>query len=334
MNRRQPPSDEQQTSAPAKAARAVLMIRPAAFGRNEVTRPTNRFQSPKEIVDPQRAAAAAVAEFDNCVTALRARGVDVHVFEGRTTTTLPDEVFPNNWITTHPDGMAVLYPMMAWNRRQERRRDILEQLQQQADGFRIDRLIDLSPLEEQNLFLEGTGSLVFDHANRLAYACLSPRTHADALREFARQADFDVVHFLAQDGDGHAIYHTNVMMSVGETFAIICAESIPAVDERLRILTRLERSGREIIEFGLNQLSTFVGNMLQLRTGESHVIAMSRKAYASLTDSQRLALGRHGEFVVADIPTIEACGGGSVRCMLAELLTPRKQQPAGTILVD
>jgi len=334
MNRRQPPSDEQQTTVPAEAARAVLMIRPAAFGRNEVTRPTNRFQSPKDIVDPQRAAAAAVTEFDNCVAALRSRGIDVQVFEGRTTTTLPDEVFPNNWISTHPDGTAVLYPMMAWNRRQERRRDILEQLQQQADGFRIDRLIDLSPLEEQNRFLEGTGSLVFDHANRMAYACLSPRTHIEALREFSRQVDFDVVQFQAQDVDGHAIYHTNVMMSVGETFAIVCAEAIPAVDERLKILTRLERSGREIIEFGLGQLPAFVGNIIQLRAGNSHIIALSRRAYAGLSDTQRQMLGRHGEFVVVNVPTIEACGGGSVRCMLAELLTPRKQQPAGTVIVD
>jgi hypothetical protein len=300
------------------------MVRPAAFGRNDVTRPSNKFQSDRIGDDPERVAADAVAEFDGFVAALERHGVEVHLFAGRTTSTLPDEVFPNNWITTHPDGTAVLYPMMAWNRRQERRRDILEQLQQQRHGFRIDRLIDLSPLEERGSFLEGTGSLVLDHRNRLAYACLSPRTHIDALREFARRVDYDVVTFKACDPDGHAIYHTNVMMSLGEKFALVCLDAIPAVDERFRVLTRLERSGREVIEIGSDQLRAFVGNLLQLKAGRSKIIVLSRQAHAGLTEPQREALARHGELVAADIGTIEAAGGGSVRCMLAELFLPRK----------
>jgi hypothetical protein len=310
------------------------MVRPAAFGRNEVTRPTNRFQSAQPDRHPDRTAAVAILEFDACVATLRARGIDVQVCPGRTTMTLPDEVFPNNWISTHPDGTTVLYPMLAWNRRHERRRDVLEQLQQQAEGYRIDRLVDLSPLENDNCFLEGTGSLVFDHGNRIGYACLSPRTHVDALKEFVRQADYDVVHFNTEDADGHAIYHTNVMLSIGETFALICAEAIPAVDERLRVLTRLERSGREVIEFSRNQLRFFVGNLLQLRVGDRHLIALSRRAFVGLRDEQREALGRHGELVKIDVGTIEAHGGGSVRCMLAELLLPRKTQPEGTIVLD
>jgi hypothetical protein len=268
------------------------------------------------------------------VAALRARGIDVQVFPGRTTTALPDEVFPNNWISTHPDGTAVLYPMMAWNRRDERRRDILEQLQKQSEGFRIDRLVDLSPLERDNCFLEGTGSLVLDHTSRLGYACLSPRTHVEALKEFVRRADYDVVHFLANDAEGHAIYHTNVMLSIGEGFALVCADAIPAVDERLRVLTRLERSGREVIQFDIDQLRSFVGNLIQLRADERRFIALSRQARAALKDSQLEALSRHGELVTLDVRTIEANGGGSVRCMLAELLLPRKTQPEGTIVLD
>ena len=334
MSRSQPSRAESSDRGTQTAANAVLMIRPAAFGRNEVTRPTNRFQTAAEDPVPERTASVAVLEFDAAVATLRARGIDVQVFPGRTTTALPDEVFPNNWISTHPDGTAVLYPMFAWNRRDERRRDILEKLQKQAEGFRIDRVVDLSPLEKENCFLEGTGSLVFDHGNRIGYACLSSRTHVEALKEFVRQAEYDVVHFNAQDHDGHAIYHTNVMLSIGEEFALICADAIPKVEERLRILTRLERSGREIIQFSVDQLHSFVGNLLQLRAGERKFIALSRQARAALRDDQLEALSRHGELLTLDVRTIEANGGGSVRCMLAELLMPRKTQPEGTIVLD
>lgn len=300
------------------------MIRPHAFRGNEVTRPTNRFQADSDGGDAQCIADAATAEFDSVVAALRTYGIHIQLFHGRTTTVLPDEVFPNNWISTHPDGTAVLYPLMAWNRRPERRRDILEYLQQQAEGFRIDRLVDLTHLEEKNFFLEGTGSLAFDHANRLAYACLSPRTHVNALRAFARQADFDVVTFNAQDRNGHAIYHTNVVLSVGERFAVVCLDAIPAVDERLRVLTRLERSGREVIEISLDQVHNFAGNLIQLRSAGQCIIALSSRARNSLDEAQIEALQRHGKLVSVDVRTIELLGGGSVRCMLAELLLPRK----------
>ena len=316
--------------ASTDAARAVLMIRPTAFGRNEVTRPTNPFQSAAPDRDPEQTAAVALKEFDLCVAMLRKHGIDVQLHAGRTTSQLPDEIFPNNWISTHPDGTAVLYPMMAWNRRQERRRDILEQLQQQTDGFRIDRLIDLSRLEDKNCFLEGTGSLVFDHGSRLAFASLSPRTHTDALRAFGRETKYGIITFNAKDRNGHAIYHTNVMMSLGEEFAVVCLESIAAVDERLRLLTRLERSGREVIEVRMTQLSSFCGNLIQLRSGEKRIIVMSRQAFAGLDERQLEALRRHGELVTVDIRTIESYGGGSIRCMLAELLLPRKVIPVGT----
>jgi hypothetical protein len=325
---------EDADAASNDAARAVLMIRPAAFGRNEVTRPTNPFQATTANADPDRIADVAVKEFDAAAATLRRHGIDVQEHAGRTTTRLPDEVFPNNWISTHPDGTVVLYPMMAWNRRQERRRDILEQLQQQAEGFRIDRLIDLSHLEQEGTFLEGTGSLVFDHASRLAFAGLSPRTHTAALRAFGRATDYGIVTFDARDSQGLAIYHTNVMMSVGEAFAVVCLDSIAAVDERLRLLTRLERSGREVIEIRVDQLKSFCGNLLQLRSGDRRLIVLSRQAYAAFDDRQLEALQRHGELVTVNIRTIETNGGGSIRCMLAELFLPRKTVPGGTISVD
>jgi hypothetical protein len=324
MRRSTVSTDDDSKGAPHEAARAVLMIRPAAFTRNEVTRPTNQFQSQAPDENPERTADAASKEFDLCAAALRRSGIDVQVFPGRTTTQLPDEVFPNNWITTHPDGTVVLYPLMAWNRRQERRRDILESLQQQAEGFRIDRLIDLTHLETKNCFLEGTGSLVFDHGNRLAYACLSPRTHTNALREFGRATGYGIITFNGRDRSGHAIYHTNVMMSVGEEFALVCLDSVAAVDERFRLLTRLERSGREVIELREDQLRSFCGNLIQLRAGEAPIIALSRQARAGLDDDQAEALARHGKLVTVDLRTIETFGGGSARCMLAEIFLPRK----------
>jgi hypothetical protein len=320
--------------APKDAARAVLMIRPTAFARNEVTRPTNPFQSGPPGYDPEQIAAVAVKEFDAAVATLRKHGIDVQACGGRTTSQLPDEVFPNNWISTHPDGTAVLYPMMAWNRRQEKRRDILEQLQQQAEGFRIDRLIDLSHLEEESSFLEGTGSLVFDHGSQVAFACLSPRTHTSALRAFGRATDYGIVTFNARDSHGQAIYHTNVMLSLGEQFGVACLDSIDAVDERLRLLTRLERSGREIIEIRIDQLSAFCGNLIQLRSADKRILVMSRQAFRAFDDRQLEALGRHGELVTVDVRTIELYGGGSIRCMLAELFLPRKSVPVGTCPTD
>jgi hypothetical protein len=317
-------------SNPAHPASAVLMIRPAAFSNNAVTQPTNRFQNARERLDAGQLARAAVREFDALVAALCVHGIDVYAFPGRTTSKLPDEIFPNNWLTTHPDGMAVIYPLLAWNRRQERRRDILEQLQLQTDGFRISRVVDLSFLEANDQYLEGSGSLVFDHANQLAYANLSPRTHVEALKTFARKADYDVIVFDARDRDGQAIYHTNVMMALGQSFAVICLESIAAADQRFRVLGRLERSGREVINITQDQLHSFVGNMLELRGSKGNVIVLSQQAHAALTEMQIEALERHASLVPVAVDTIEANGGGSVRCMLAELFLPRKARMRGS----
>ena len=334
MHPSSPPSDKGPEQTTAEAARSVLMIRPSGFRCNEVTRPTNKFQMTGADRKPKRTSILAQKEFDACATSLKANGIDVQQFEGRTTSDLPDEVFPNKWISTHQDGTAVLYPMMAWNRREERRRDILEKLQKQAYGFRIDRLIDLSHLEQSNHFLEGTGSLVFDHRNRIAYACMSPRTHVEALREFGRATDYGIVTFDGKDQSGHAIYHTNVMMSLGEEFAFICLEAIAEVKERFRLLTRLERAGREVIEIRLDQLGSFCGNLLQLRNDNERIIVLSSQARAALDDRQAEKLSRHGRLLTVHLKTIETHGGGSARCMLADLHLPRKVHLEGAQRIE
>jgi hypothetical protein len=300
------------------------MVRPAAFSRNEVTRPSNRFQTGDADADPGQLARTAVLEFDHLVARLARYGVEVHTFEGRTTTALPDEVFPNNWISTHADGTAVLYPLMAWNRRPERRRDIVDELQQRGGGFRIDQIVDLSDLEAGGHFLEGTGSVVLDRVNRIGYACLSPRTHTEALRQFARRLDYGIVTFEAGDRDGHAIYHTNVMMALGERFAVVCLEAIREVEERFRVVKRLEGAGREVVELSLDQVHAFAGNLIELKGKTGNIIVLSKRAAASLSTRQKDALRRHGKLVSVSVNTIESFGGGSVRCMLAEIFLPKK----------
>jgi hypothetical protein len=312
------PAPEPQTAA------AVLMIRPAAFSRNEVTRPSNRFQSADAGADPEQVTRTAVLEFDHLVTRLRRHGIDVQVFDGRTTTPLPDEVFANNWLTTHADGTVVLYPLMAWNRRPERRRDVIDELQQRADGYRIDQIIDLSSLENENHFLEGTGSLVLDRANRIGYACISPRTHVEALKEFGRRLDYGIVTFDARDRDGHVIYHTNVMMSLGERFAVVCLAAIPDTEDRFRVLKRLETTGREVVELTFDQMHAFAGNLLELKGAAGSIIVLSTRAAKSLTRPQKDTLRRYGKLVTSSLNAIETYGGGSVRCVLAEIFLEKK----------
>lgn len=304
----------------AQSMDAVLMIRPARFASNPETHASNRFQAPRAAAP--EAAAAARAEHDGLAAALARAGIDVHVFEGRASPVCPDEVFPNNWLSCHADGAVVLYPMLAPNRRLERRLELVDALAQR--GFAIDRVIDLSGLEQDERFLEGTGSLVLDRAHRIAYAARSPRTHEEAVAIFAERLGYDTVLFDARDMGGHAIYHTNVLMSVGTRFAIVCAE---AIDERERsdVLERLASTGKEIVEIGYAELAAFAGNLLELRGAHGPVIALSRRALDSLDARTRRALERHGELVAAPVHTIETLGGGSVRCMLCEVALPRRE---------
>lgn len=301
----------------------VLMIRPMHFAGNAQTAESNRFQDSSAQLDDAAVQTQALAEFDVLVATLRDAGIRVHVFNDTPEPPKPDAVFPNNWVSFHADGTLVLYPMLAPNRRLERRMDVLQTLSEQ--GFRIQQTIDLSVHEQSQQYLEGTGSLVLDRINRVAYACLSPRTDIDVLGEFAQRLDYELVIFNANDAFGRPIYHTNVLMAVGTRFAVLCVEAI-AAHERDAVLHALRTTGHEVIEITLEQMTGFAGNVLELRStsGQLHV-AMSQRAFAAFTPPQRQHLTNlAGPVLCSAIPTIERLGGGSVRCMLAELFLPTK----------
>ncbi len=302
-----------------QTAGAVLMIRPAHFAANPDTAASNRFQASAR--SNRDVAARAAREFDALAVALAAAGVRVHAFAGLRDVELPDEVFPNNWVSFHADGTVVLYPLLAPNRRRERRPELIDWLRDEH-GYRVERVVDLTPLEQHGQYLEGTGSLVLDRVNRLAYACRSPRTHDAALAEIGRALGYEIQPFDATDRDGHAVYHTNVLLSIGTRFAAVCSAALRDEAERRRIVARLAEH-RQVIDLSFEQLHSFAGNLLELRAGESPVIALSAAALASLQGPQRRSLEAHGDLVVADVGTIERHGGGSVRCMLAEVALPR-----------
>lgn len=301
----------------------VLMIRPASFCANLQTAKTNRFQNPD--ADEASAQAAAAAEFDSLANVLSKAGARVHLFEDTPHPETPDALFPNNWVSFHADATTTLYPMLAENRRLERRIDILQHLS--ATGFRTKRVVDLTTNEQDGIFLEGTGSMVLDRTNRIAFAGLSPRTHLDALGEFAQQLDYDLVTFDTADAQGAPIYHTNVLMSIGRNFAIVCAEAIKS-DQRSNVLDALETTGRNVIEISLTQMSNFAGNVLELASATGgHFVAMSSRAEKSLLPAQIERLNAlSGRVVSSPIPTIETLGGGSVRCMLAEIHLPHAKR--------
>ena len=302
-----------------QTAGAVLMIRPAHFAANPETAASNRFQAPAQT--DRDAAARAAREFDGLAVALAAAGVRVHAFAGARHADLPDEVFPNNWVSFHEDGTAVLYPLLAPNRRRERRPELIDALRKEH-GYRVTRIIDLTALEQKRQYLEGTCSVVLDRVNRVAYACRSARTHDAALAELGRALGYETQPFAAADRDGHAVYHTNVLLSIGTRFAVVASRAVSDEAERRRILARLAEH-REVIDLSFEQLHSFAGNILELRADDAPVIALSASALASLRGPQRRALEAHGELVVADVGTIEKHGGGSVRCMLAEVALPR-----------
>ncbi|HEX4971577.1 MAG TPA: arginine deiminase-related protein [Burkholderiales bacterium] len=307
-----------------QSAADILMIRPVRFGGNPETLASNRFQAPQPALADSAAQSAAAAEFDGLVAALRGAGVIVHVIDDTPEPHTPDSLFPNNWVSFHADGSVVLYPMLAPNRRAERRNDVLEALSA-SHGFRIARVLDLTAHESRDKFLEGTGSLVLDRVHRVAYACVSPRTDVDVLGDFAQQLDYDVVAFEAVDAAGAAIYHTNVLMCVGTRFAAVCSACIRE-DERAAVIDALRTTGHSIVDLSMEQLAAFAGNMLELRSARAGgVVAMSTRARDSLSPQQRGLIEQHaGPIVAAPIPTIETLGGGSVRCMLAEIHLPKK----------
>lgn len=309
----------------SQATSHILMIRPVRFGFNEQTAVTNAFQDVKLAAQTKDLAQEdAQREFDEMVRQLRAAGVDVIEIEDTPEPHTPDSIFPNNWVSFHNNGTVILYPMQAENRRLERRRDILDLLEQR---FYINRKVDLTYFEGENKFLEGTGSMVLDRKFKIAYACLSPRTHEDALREFALQMNYEVVSFNAVDDSGKQIYHTNVLMCIGDMFAVICLEAIPDLDERYLVRHTLEQSGRQIVEISLDQMKHFAGNMLQVKNARGNsILVMSTQAYESLTHKQIDALDDYATILHSDLSMIEGNGGGSARCMMAEVHLPLKDK--------
>lgn len=311
----------------AQCADAVLMIEPSAFGFNPDTARTNTFQQVEAAGPPAAAAAtpqlAACEEFAALARALASEGVAVCVAPDTALPVKPDAVFPNNWLSFHEDGTLVLYPMESPSRRPERRHEVVEQVVEQLK-FKVTHLLDLTHFEGEGMFLEGTGSLVLDHRERLAYACASPRTHPGLVAEWARELEYEPVVFQAADRAGVPLYHTNVLMCIGERVAVVGSEAIAAAD-RERVLHRLRASGREILEIGQQQIAQFAGNMLELGSwdealGDCRVLVMSEAARRSLTPQAYARLSGCTDAVLAvPVPTIERLGGGSVRCMLAEV---------------
>jgi hypothetical protein len=310
-----------------QCAAAVLMVRPARFAFNPQTAASNAFQQSSGgaagTLQPTDFQALALREFDALTDRLQRVGMNVIVADDTEEPHKPDALFPNNWVSFHHDGTVVLYPLLASNRRGERREEVIRQAIG-AGAFRVTRTVDLCYRENDGKYLEGTGSLVLDRTQHVAYANLSPRTDLDVLGEFAQQLDYELVTFEAFDGMGNAVYHTNVMMSIGARFAVVCGAAIAQTRHRDAVYSKLRAAGHEIIEITLSQMQKFAGNLLELAPVGSNVIALSTTAWRSLDPTQRRMLEKYGSILAAEIPVIEHYGGGGVRCMLAEIHLPTR----------
>ncbi len=294
----------------------LIMVRPVNFGFNPETALDNAFQSQIEGLNSSAAQSKALKEFDEFVSLLENKGISVQVFEDRKDPFTPDSIFPNNWFTTHEDGTIITYPMYSESRRKERRDDILNSL---ASTVNKTKRYGFEYFEDEHKFLEGTGSMILDRENRIAYACLSERTNIELLEKFCVLKNYQKMFFYALDETGKKIYHTNVMMTLGENFALICMESVQDEEEQKKLRVSLEQSNKEIIEITYKQMNSFAGNMLQAKNkaGDRFVI-MSNQALTSLNEDQINRIQRHGEIIAPILDTIETLGGGSARCMLAE----------------
>ncbi len=304
-------------------ARTVLMVRPARFGFNPQTAASNPLQiAPGRNASTDQQKRAAL-EFDHMAKALQRAGVEVLVACDTEVPAKPDAIFPNNWVSFHGDGTVVLYPMMAVNRRWERREEILEQVVSEG-RFHVSRTIDLTHREAEGKFLEGTGSVVLDRTHRMAYASPSPRTGLDVLGEFAQLLDYELVTFDALDAGGQPVYHTNVVMAIGSRFALVCGEAIGQAPHRAAVFSKLRGTGHDIVDLSLAQMLDFAGNVLELGPPGGPVLALSTTALRSLDAVQRRLLETHAGLLPLDIPTVERVGGGGVRCMLAEVHLPKR----------
>lgn len=292
----------------------LLMIRPASFGFNEQTAGNNEFQSPSESL--KNVAKKAIKEFNAMKDLLVDYGIRVHVIQDKPDTIRPDAVFPNNWLSTHQKNTLVTWPMYAPNRRLERRKDTIKHLERL---FQVEKQIHFEGYEDGAQYLEGTGSLVLDRENKTAYACLSDRTHAVIIDVFCKQFGYQSVVFHALDQNGKAIYHTNVMMSIGTKTAVVCLESI-LEESRALVKEKIKATGKTFIEISYDQMNAFAGNMLEVRnTKGDAIIIMSKTAQNALDKNQLAIVSKNAQIVVPEIPSIEIIGGGSVRCMLCEI---------------
>jgi hypothetical protein len=290
------------------------MVRPYQFYFNQQTAANNFFQSNINI---ENANELAIAEFDAMVDKLRAHQIKVNVVQDTKDPSTPDSIFPNNWVSTHEGGTLCLYPMFAQNRRAERKSTVIDFLQ---SNYQIQNILDLTDLEKEGKFLEGTGSMVLDHQNRLAYGCLSERLDKNAFNEWCEKMQFKAIAFKAVDDKAQPIYHTNVMMCMGNQFVVICLESIPNEQEKQLVLESFKKSNKEVITISQDQLNHFAGNMLQVfDINEKPHLIMSKQAYNSLKTEQVNSLEKYNPILPISIPTIEALGGGSTRCMMAEI---------------
>lgn len=304
-------------------AHNILLIRPAKFIFNPETASSNFFQNSLAGMSEDAIHNKAADEFEAVIQVLESKEIRTHVFDDTPLPSKPDAVFPNNWISFHPNGTVILYPMFAPNRRQERRSDIIDSL---SKKFKIEEIIDLSVHEKDNKFLEGTGSIVFDHINKVAYACLSPRTDKILFLEICDLLNYTPVYFHAYDRNGNNIYHTNVMMCIAEKFAVVCLESITDEAEQESVVSAFTKSSRQIIEISFEQMNRFAGNMLEVKSANGkRFIILSKSAYDVLLPEQKGKIEEYAEFIPLTINTIETIGGGSARCMLAEVfLYPQK----------
>jgi hypothetical protein len=305
---------------PKQSTHTIMMVRPANFGYNQETAANNLFQTEDGSLSTDEIRRLAQEEFDEMVKKIRSKDIEVIVVEDTLEPLKPDAIFPNNWISFHEDGRVVTYPMYSPLRQQERRVDVLDLFRER---FALKEWIQMEKAERIYQYLEGTGSLVLDRVHRIAYACVSERTHPDQLKEFARLMDYEVVDFHSADRNGDPVYHTNVVMSIGERFALICMESVKAPEEKKKLYEHFRLTGKEVIEISLEQMHAFAGNLLQLRSRESkNIIVISRAGYDSLSEDQKTRLSKHGELLPVAIPTVEKYGGGSARCMIAEVFYP------------
>ena len=292
----------------------ILMVRPYQFYFNQQTAANNFFQSNVNI---ENANELAIAEFDAMVEKLRAHQIKVNVVQDTKDPSTPDSIFPNNWVSTHEGGTLCLYPMFAQNRRAERKSTVIDFLE---SNYKIENTLDLTDLEKEGIFLEGTGSMVLDHQNKLAYGCLSERLDKNAFNEWCDKMQFKAIAFKAVDDKAQPIYHTNVMMCMGDQFVVICLDSIPNEKEKQMLVDSFDQTNKEVITISQDQLNHFAGNMLQVfDINEKPHLIMSEQAHTSLDPAQLKSLEKYNPLLPISIPTIEALGGGSTRCMMAEI---------------